>query len=308
MRLLLPALLCLSAPFLVACATNRAGPAGPETRTARAPDGVELVYEVRGAPSPTGGPALVFIHGWTCNREHWKEQVDVFDDTHRIVALDLGGHGDSGGAGGDQGARQTWTLPTLAGDVEAVIDAEGLERVVLIGHSMGGPVALLAAAKRPEQVVAVIGVDTLHDAEFVFSRDLVDNLAARMRADFDGFVDQFIRASFAANTEADPALIQWVIDGSKQTDPNVAAALMRAFADFDPKKAFAAYKGPIRCINAATPTTRVETNRKYNDNFDVTLIDHSGHFVMLERPEAFNAALREMLAELDQAAAAESAR
>lgn len=274
-----PLLTFSSLLVLAACSSS---PTVPQTRTAASHDGVEIVYETRGR----GDPALVFIHGWACNRQHWKNQVDVFDDEHRVIALDLAGHGQSGTA------RQRWDLPTLARDVQAVVEAEGLHEVILVGHSMGGPVALLAAAGMPERTVGVIGVDTLHDAEFVFPSQMIESIVARMEEDFAGFMDAFVRGAFAANPEADEALIQWVIDGAVQTDPEAAAALMRSFADFSPGEALAACPAPVRCINAAGPMpTKVETNRKYNPDFDAVLIEETGHFVMLERPAAFNEAL-----------------
>src|SRR5690606_14060451 len=159
--------------ILAGCAGDGSSGAA-RTRTATAPDGVPIVYESRGR----GEPALVFVHGWSCNRGVWREQVDVFDDSHRVIALDLGGHGESGRD------RRTWPMRGLAREVVAVVEAEGLKEVILIGHSMGGPVSLFAAAEMPERTVGVIGADTLHDAEFAFSRELVESLVARMEQDF----------------------------------------------------------------------------------------------------------------------------
>src|SRR5204862_3181347 len=93
------------------------------------------------------------------DRDYWKAQAEAFAKDYRIVALDQAGHGESGKD------RKAWTLDSLAGDVQAVVKALDLKRVILVGHSMGGPVALAAAKKMPKVVVAVIGVDTLQDAE-----------------------------------------------------------------------------------------------------------------------------------------------
>jgi pimeloyl-ACP methyl ester carboxylesterase len=288
MRHVLPLFFCLAAA-LAGCGS--APSAAPRTHAITSSDGVRLAYETRG----TGSPALVFIHGWCCNREHWKNQVDVFDDDHRVIALDLGGHGESGAN------RSDWTLHSLARDVQAVVEAEGLDRVIFVGHSMGGPVALLAAAEMPERTAGVIGVDTLHNAESTFDPKLIESLVARMQADFPGFLDAFVRGAFAANPDPDEALIRWITDGAAETDPAVAIGLMRAFGDFDAREALAACPVPVRCINAAEPTpTAVETNRKYNAGFDAVLIEKTGHFIMLERPAEFNAALAGQIRALEQ--------
>src|SRR6202171_4205323 len=124
--------------------------------TFRADDGLEIVGEVRGQ----GDTALVFLHGWGGDREYWKNQVGVFAADYRVVAIDQAGHSESGKG------RKAWTADSLAGDVEAVVKALGLKRVILVGHSMGGLVALVAAKRMPGTVVAVVGVDTLQNAEF----------------------------------------------------------------------------------------------------------------------------------------------
>ncbi len=107
--------------------------------TFRADDGLEIVGEVRGQDDT----ALIFLHGWCGDREYWKHQVEVFAADYRVVALDQAGHGESGKG------RKAWTADGLAADVEAVVKALGLKRVILVGHSMGGSVALLAAKRMP---------------------------------------------------------------------------------------------------------------------------------------------------------------
>jgi hypothetical protein len=113
------------APLLMAMSlqSKPAKPAG-RTGTARAADGVSIRYEVQGK----GDPALVFIHGYTSDLTAWREQMADFAREYRVVAVDLGGHGGSGAN------REQWSIAGLAGDVEAVVKALGLKRVVLVGQ------------------------------------------------------------------------------------------------------------------------------------------------------------------------------
>ena len=90
------------------------------------PDGVPIYYETQG----TGQPALVFVHGWSCDRSYWERQVGHFAHQYQVVAIDLAGHGESGLN------RQAWTMPAFGEDVVVVVEKLGLEQVVLIGHSM----------------------------------------------------------------------------------------------------------------------------------------------------------------------------
>ena len=284
--------------FLALLVTGGA-PAAADTATVPAPDGVPIVYEVRGE-AEAGEPALVFVHCWGCDRTYWREQLDVFAADYRVVAMDLAGHGESGVE------RETWSVPGLAGDVEAVADALGLERMILIGHSMGGPVSLEAARRMPRRVVGVVAIDTLHNADYEFPPEQVDQLVGAFEADFAGTVAGFIRGMYQPG--ADPAVVDWTVKKAQGTNQEAAIALMRDFGSIDFPAMFSAAKVPIRAINAAPagpmqPVTEVEINRKYSD-FDAVLVEGVGHFLQLERPAEVNARLREVVAELAAAAPA----
>src|ERR1700694_415517 len=122
----------LSGQFEAGSQPERSAESPFAKKTIRAGDGLGLLCEVRGQ----GDTALVFLHGWCGDREYWKHQVRPFADDYRVVTLDQAGHGESGKD------RKAWSAAGLAGDVEAVAKSLGLKRVILVGHSMGGPVAL----------------------------------------------------------------------------------------------------------------------------------------------------------------------
>ena len=89
-------------------------------------DGINLAYEERGA----GSPAFVFIHGWTCDRSFFAPQADHFAKKHRVVSVDLRGHGASDKPQG------TYPISAYADDVAHLIDTLQLGRVIAVGHSM----------------------------------------------------------------------------------------------------------------------------------------------------------------------------
>jgi pimeloyl-ACP methyl ester carboxylesterase len=117
------------------------------THDVREPDGHDVF-------PPAGEPALVFIHGGLANRGFWDVELKSLAAHHRIIALDLPGHGESGSN------RQKWGMPEFGADVRAVINAERVKKVIIFGNSLGGPVAIEAALLLPGQVVGVVGVDT----------------------------------------------------------------------------------------------------------------------------------------------------
>ena len=113
-------------------------------------DGVPLLYDVDGL----GSPALVFVHGWSCDRTYWERQFDHFKSEHLVVMLDLAGHGESGLD------RTAWSMEAFGKDVASVVEKLDLNKVVLIGHSMGGTVILEAAQILPSRISALVPVDT----------------------------------------------------------------------------------------------------------------------------------------------------
>ncbi|WP_017325142.1 alpha/beta fold hydrolase [Synechococcus sp. PCC 7336] len=259
--------------------------------TVAAPDGVSIAYDVRGS----GDTALVFVHCWSCDRSYWSEQLDTFADRYRVVALDLGGHGVSGSD------REEWSIAGLAGDVEAVVEELDLERAILIGHSMGGPVSLEAARRMPEAVIGVACVDTLHNAEFAWDPVFAEQVADRLADDFIGARTELLGQMFLADGSSE-GVLEWVAERGRSANPTAAIALLRDFPNFDLQAVLSEVEVPIRCVNAAPlpplmPETAIEINQKYSD-FDAVIMEGVGHFLLLEQPEAFNAKLDEVLAEL----------
>ena len=269
--------------------THSNGPSKSVKKTFPADDGLEIVGDVRGQ----GDTALVFLHGWCGDREYWKHQVEVFAADYRVVAIDQAGHGESGKD------RKAWTADGLAGDVEVVVKALGLKRVILVGHSMGGSVALLAAKQMPGTVVAVIGVDTLENAEFKLPEEVRKSILDDEKKDFKGTVRVMI-AGFLPE-KADAELKKWIQTKAEGQDPKMALALMRDLFGLDTRKLLKEAKVPVRCINSAggyksfTPAA-VETNKKYAD-FGAVTIEGVGHYPMLEKPDEFNRTLRDVLKE-----------
>jgi len=112
-------------------------------------DGVKLFYDEAGS----GDPALVFVHGWCCDRSYHAPQFEHFGATHRVITVDLRGHGDSDKP--DDG----YTIPNFADDVAAVCGALSLNKPVIVGHSMGGAIALSLSVRHPELARAIVMLD-----------------------------------------------------------------------------------------------------------------------------------------------------
>ena len=208
------ALLALASLVLAGAATA-AGPA--TTGTVNARDGVPLAFDVRGA----GEPTLVFLHGWACDRGYWREQLDVFAKDHRVVSLDFAGHGESGAG------RRAWSIDGLASDLVMVVEALDLRRVVLVGHSMGGSVALAAAPRLRDRLVGIVGADMMHDPKMVPTADLMAPLLARFETDYAGTMGAMVESAFPK--DGDTSVRDWVVGRARASNQEAAVALMRAF-------------------------------------------------------------------------------
>lgn len=253
-------------------------------------DGLEIAYESKGS----GDTALVFVHCWSCDQEFWREQVDVFAAEYTTVTLDLGGHGRSGTD------RAEWSVTGLAEDVRAVVEELELDEVILVGHSMGGPVSLAAAPLMPERVIGVVLVDTVHDAEAVMPEEQIRAITTAFERDFEGSMERF--AGMLTGSRANRELVDWIIRRATKVDRSAALGLMKDFATVDEAALLAAVDVPVRAINASPnppmqPDTAIETNRKYAD-FDAVTIDGVGHYLQLEAPLEFNRHLRRIVEEL----------
>lgn len=254
-----------------------------------APDAVEVSYDVRGR----GEPTIVLVHCWCGNREFWRDQIDELARDHRVVRIDLPGHGASGRD------RAKWTVKGFAPDVQAVADQLGLQRMILVGHSMGGPVCLAAAARMPGRVVGVVGIDNLHDADRGMTKADVEPFAASLEQDFEAGM-RAAMTQMAGGPQAE--LAEWLTREAVKADHAAAIALMRDFANLDLPALFQGAGVPIRTVNSANSPwpTNVAANRKYAD-FDARIMTGVGHFLQLEDPARFNPLLRAAIADVESA-------
>jgi pimeloyl-ACP methyl ester carboxylesterase len=247
------------------------------------PDGIPIRFDAIG----NGDRALVFVHGWSCDRTYWRHQVDAFVDSYRVVTIDLAGQGESGVG------RASWTMPAFGADVVAVIDALGLLDVVLIGHSMGGDVIVEAALTLGDRVGGLVWVDTYRYLTEPSSEEDVDAFVAPFRRDFVGTTRSFVRGMFRPETDRD--LVDWIVADMSSAPPDVAVeALNYAVANEGPvMTALPRLAIPIVAINPDDRPTDAASLGKFG--IETIIASGVGHFLMLEHAKQFNRLLSEVL-------------
>jgi pimeloyl-ACP methyl ester carboxylesterase len=243
-------------------------------------DGTPIHYRARGK----GETAIVFVHGWCGSTRWWDPQLAHFSRTHRVIALDLAGHGSSART------RARWTVEPFGDDVRAVIDHSGVSRAVVVGHSMAG---LIMLEVRSPKVSAVIAVEALEDVEYKMPDAEKDRALSALRGDFPKTARAMLGGSFAPTAPRE--IVDRVLDDAAAMPPEIAVPVLEnawAYVVADGVKKSTV---PVMAINGTKYATKVDVNRRYAPGFKVVTIEGAGHWPMLEAPDRFNAALAELL-------------
>lgn len=249
----------------------------------RSADGVVIRYDVRGR----GEPTLVLIHGWTNSREIWGRHPATLSVSHRVVAIDLAGHGASGSD------RERWTMEAFGEDVVAVANHLGLDSVVLVGFSMGAAVALEAAERLPGRTLGVVLVDALHDPDRAAPPpEAVEQMMAQFRRSWGDTA--FLRA-FAFTPDAPDSLVQYLATISPP-EPREhwfpIAHAMFAWSRSDLGPAIDALDAPLAAINTTRQPTSVDAFRRMAPTFTLDTMQGVGHAgILLQRVDDFDARL-----------------
>jgi pimeloyl-ACP methyl ester carboxylesterase len=249
-------------------------------------DGVALAYEESGR----GAPPFVFVHGWTCNHTHFAPLTEHFATRHRVVAVDLRGHGSS------DKPEQTYTVQGFADDVAWLCRELHIERPVLVGHSMGGTVVLDLAARYPDLPRAVVMLDA---APILASSDAAA-IAAELGATLAGPDAAVARAAVIEHTVAglarDPQLQEGVRRDMAAEPDHVARSCVEATGTWDGEAAARACRVPVLHIGADEPFNDPTELRALNPVIRTGQTVGAGHFNHLEVPDQVVAMIERFLA------------
>jgi pimeloyl-ACP methyl ester carboxylesterase len=277
---------------LARCAAGRPAAEAPAALTEApvrfaAVDGHRVAYRSAGS----GEPAIVFVHGWTCDMTSWSQQFPFFARTHRVLAVDLPGHGLS------DKPEIVYSMDLFARAVDAVLKDAGVSRAVLVGHSMGTPVVRQFSRLFPAKTVALVAVDGPLKP---YSTDPA--VAERFVAPFAGANGREARAKMADSMLAgvDAGLADPAKAVMLATPVDVVVSAGRAM--FDP----AIWKEdpirvPLLVVLAKSPFWSDDYEayvRRLAPGVRYEVLDGVSHFLMLQKPDAFNALLAAFLAGL----------
>jgi len=226
---------------------------------------------------PDVGPTLVLVHGWACDRGDFDALTGFLPDDYRVIALDLAEHGES------RSSREIWTMEEFARDVEAVLEAESIDRCVVVGHSLGGAVAVEVGRLLPDTVSHIVALDALH---YLFLFAAMDDEAAH--ALLQPFTDDFA-AAVKTMVEAgsppgfDPALKERYARKMGAARPGGKRALEGLVA-WDMDQALSGVTQPITLF-AVREMVSQEAIDHLGERIHIVPVDLGSHHFEVESPE-----------------------
>ncbi|RJQ21728.1 MAG: alpha/beta hydrolase [Nitrospiraceae bacterium] len=253
---------------------------------------IQVHYILKGK----GDKTLLFIHGWSCDTTFWKAQIDFFKKDYRVIAINLPGHGKS------SKPEIPYTFDLFADAVREVIDDAGIDKVFLVGHSMGYPVARHFIRKYPQRVSGLCIVDGAYfrvpsePDKFAEWKKQIDGYVQSLKSDNrKEFLNQFLASLFV---EESPSELKAEIKAKMFSAPeHVANSAMEEMVRPENWKEYP-LNVPTLAVYAVSPdlpSDNEEYLRSLFPQMEYHQWDKVGHFVMMEQPERFNKLLSEYL-------------
>lgn len=231
-----------------------------------------------------GGLPVVLLHSAAGNTTQWATQLQHLRPNRRVVALDLRGHGRS-----EPPRNGDYSFAAMAGDVAAVVDTLKLARFVLVGHSMGGGVALTYASAHPERAAGLVLLDPVGDGTQIPASE-----AKAFLTGFESDYDNVSRKYWTEIAGPDSAVRSRLVADLQATPREAVVQVLRNVMQFDPRPALERYKGPM--LSVVTPyNDQPFSLHRLGKGFPHRVVQGTGHWIQLDKPDEFNGILDEFL-------------
>lgn len=238
-------------------------------------DGLSLYYEQEGS----GDPPLVFVHGWCCDHTFFQPQFDHLKASHVVTSLDLRGCGNS------DRPEHGYDIPTLADDVAWLCDELGLSKPIVVGHSLGGMIAIELGARHPALPVAIVAVDPGPIDPLPQARSLFEGFVAQLEGpEGDAVRRAYVEGMFLATDDADRR--RRIIETMCSVPQKVAVAVIRGVIAWNGVGALLLCQKPLLVLRSQPGGSNAPARLltlKPDIHIGVTV--GTGHFHQLEAPE-----------------------
>jgi len=255
-------------------------------------DDVRLYYTDRGQGTP-----LLFVHGLGSSGRDWAAQIEHFARRHRVLRVDLRGHGRS------ERGRGAYSIPQFARDVAVFVRKCEVEPVHVVGLSMGGMIALELAASAPRLLRSLVVVNSVadmrlhswHDVWFYASRRLTVQVLGMRR------VGQLLARKLFVKPEQDDLrrkfVRRWAQNDKRAYLKSVDAIMRWSVAD-----RLGRIDVPTLLVSSDedyTPVAAKERMAARMPRADLAVVNDARHALPVERPDTFNALVGDFLSDLE---------
>jgi pimeloyl-ACP methyl ester carboxylesterase len=257
------------------------------------------------------GVPMLLLHGFGNEAHIWDDFAPIVAPHYRTLALDHRGHGQS-----DWDREGRYDIDTLADDVETVTAALGIERMVLVAHSLGGRVATVFAGRHPERIAGLVIVDIGPEVDLRGSLRIRQDVESNLSPVFDS-VEEYARALSLSYPAAQPeALRRMALHGVRRREDGRFELVMdpalrgitagrNASAEAEQQEnalrqrmwdALAALACPVLVVRGAasdilSPETADRMVDEVLQNGRLAVVAQAGHSVMTDNPRGFNDAV-----------------
>ncbi|MFW9782140.1 MAG: alpha/beta fold hydrolase [Candidatus Heimdallarchaeota archaeon] len=240
---------------------------------------IEIYYEISGNNT---GPKMVLIHGLFLNSDCWKYQLPDFESEFHVLRFDLRGHGRS------TKPKKRFTIRNYVDDMFALLNhIEWINELYLIGHSLGGMVALVYGLENPSHVKKMVVADSFC---FISQEAITDVLGRINSSKLEKFaLGISIRGLNPYNEEVAQFVAKLVVDHMTKKDCLNATA---ASAGFNICENLRSLKIPVLILvgkkDITTPVWASEMIHEWLPQSNLIIFPDAGHLIILDHPQEFN--------------------
>jgi pimeloyl-ACP methyl ester carboxylesterase len=234
-----------------------------------------------------GGTSILFIHSFGGSTAHWKNQMQHLQT--KTVTMDLRGHGNS-----DTPANNDFAIESHVKDVEAVVNGLGLDKFILVGHSMGGSVAIAYAGKHPDKIVGLLLTGTPGKMPPEQATQIITSLESdKYKMVMDDYMKKLL-------INATPETVKMETEGMNKLDKEKSVSIIKESFAYDPLPAFKKYTGPKLIVDIADMEAQPSSLHTAFPNVPYKTISGTSHWMQLDKPDDFNKILDEFLKEVEK--------
>ena len=226
---------------------------------------------------------VIFLHSFAGSSLDWKSQLDYLRKERRAIAFDLRGHGRS-----DAPSDNNFSVVSLANDLAAVADSLGLDRFVLVGHSLGGSAAIAYAGRHPDKVAGLLVTGTPGKTPAAQAQPIIASLESEK---YDTVMAQYMNKLL---TNAKPETDKLEREGLNKIPKQASLNLIKAAFSYDPLPDLHKYPGPELIVSKSSEE---QANSLHNSfpTIPFKTVEGTSHWIHMDKPDEFNKILKEFL-------------